>query len=98
MIPYHDFYPGLDVVCIDDTFKHVSIDQGIRKGEAYRLRWVGMYAHYIDGRFLGVKLEGADRGKDPGGYGADDMPFAARRFRPLVKDRQDGKVKEEELA
>jgi hypothetical protein len=47
-----------------------------------------MYSHYIDGDFLGVKLGEVDRGNDDGpeGYGAADMPFAARRFRPLVSD------------
>ncbi|SKA30877.1 CAP-Gly domain protein [Consotaella salsifontis] len=80
------FHVGQEVVCIDDKFNHVSIDQGIRKGAVYTIRWLGMYRHYIDGEFLGVKLAGIDRGVDPGGYGADDMPFAARRFRPLVRD------------
>lgn len=99
MTPYHDFYPGQDVVCIDADFSaQTPHDQGIRKGEVYRLSWVGMYRHYLDGEYLGVRLKGVERGADPAGYDTEDMPFAARRFRPLVKDRQDGKVKEEELA
>jgi hypothetical protein len=49
----NDFYVGQQVVCIDDTFKHVSIDQLIRKGQIYTIRWVGMYSHYIDGEFSG---------------------------------------------
>lgn len=85
----YEFHIGQKVVCIDDKFKHVSIDQGIRKGEIYTLRWVGEYTHYIDGTFFGVKLEELHRGNDDGpeGYGAADMPFRATRFRPLVKDR-----------
>ncbi|MDO9415849.1 CAP-Gly domain protein [Pararhizobium sp.] len=84
-----DFHVGQKVVCIDDKFKHVSIDQGIRKGQVYTLRWVGMYKHYVDGEFFGVKLEEIHRGNDDGpeGYGAADMPYRASRFRPLVKDR-----------
>lgn len=84
----NQFHVGQQVVCIDDKFKNVSIDQGIREGQIYTLSWVGMYQHYVDGEFLGVKLAEVDRGNDDGpeGYGAADMPFAARRFRPLVSD------------
>jgi hypothetical protein len=84
-----NFHVGQKVVCIDDTFKNVSIDQVIRKGEIYTIRWVGPYSHYIDGEFIGVKLEEIHRGNDDGpeGYGAADMPYRATRFRPLVKDR-----------
>ncbi|MFB2551657.1 CAP-Gly domain protein [Ensifer soli] len=84
-----EFHVGQKVVCIDDRFKHVSKDQGIRKGQIYTIRWVGPFSHYIDGDFIGVKLLELDRGRDDGpeGYGYDDMPFRATRFRPLVKDR-----------
>lgn len=74
--------------CIDDRFKHVSIDQGIRNGEIYTLRWVGEYTHYIT--ICTLRREaGGDCGNDDGpeGYGAADMPFRATRFRPLVKDK-----------
>ncbi|MFT4183630.1 MAG: CAP-Gly domain protein [Rhizobium sp.] len=85
----YDFHVGQKVVCIDDRFKHVSIDQLIRKGTIYTIRWVGEYTHYVDGTFIGVKLEEIHRGNDDGpeGYGAADMPYRASRFRPLVKDR-----------
>ncbi|MEH7869256.1 CAP-Gly domain protein [Rhizobium laguerreae] len=85
----YDFHVGQKVVCIDDKFKHVSIDQLIRKGEIYTIRWVGEYTHYIDGTFIGVKLAEINRGNDDGpeGYGAADMPYRATRFRPLVKDK-----------
>ncbi|WP_442185926.1 hypothetical protein, partial [Rhizobium leguminosarum] len=52
----YDFHVGQKVVCINDTFKHVIIDQLIRKGDIYTIRWVGEYTHYIDGTFIGVKL------------------------------------------
>lgn len=80
---------GQKVVCINDRFKNVSIDQGIRKGQVYTVRWTGHYRHYVDGDFYGIKLVELYRGKDDGpeGYGADDMPFRATRFRPLVSDR-----------
>ena len=83
------FNVGQKVVCIDDRFKNVSIDQGIRKGQIYTVRWAGHYRHYVDGDFYGIKLMELHRGNDDGpeGYGAADMPFRATRFRPLVSDR-----------
>jgi hypothetical protein len=83
----NQFYVGQKVVCIDAKFQHVSIDQGISEGEIYTLSWVGPYVHYVDGEFIGVRLAEVTRGDDPGGYGADEMPFRATRFRPLVADR-----------
>ncbi|MHC1551341.1 CAP-Gly domain protein [Phyllobacterium sp. K27] len=85
----NDFYIGQKVVCIDDKFKNVSIDQIIRKGEIYTVRWIGLYQHYVDGEFVGIKLEEIHRGNDDGpeGYCAADMPYRATRFRPLVKDK-----------
>ena len=61
----------------------------IRKGQIYTVRWVGMYKHYVDGEFVGIKVEEIHRGNDDGpeGYGAADMPYRATRFRPLVKDK-----------
>lgn len=83
------FHIGQRVVCVDDQFKNVSIDQGIRAGQEYTIRWAGQYRHYIDGDYYGVKLMKIDRGNDDGpeGYGAADMPFYARRFRPLVEPK-----------
>jgi hypothetical protein len=85
----NDFYVGQKVVCIDDKFKNVSIDQLIRKGQIYTIRWVGLYKHYVDGEFVGIKVEEIHRGNDDGpeGYGAADMPYRATRFRPLIKDK-----------
>jgi hypothetical protein len=85
----HQFHVGQKVVCIDDTFKNVSIDQLIRKGQIYTIRWIGPYKHYVDGEFIGIKVEEIHRGNDDGpeGYGAADMPYRATRFRPLVKDK-----------
>lgn len=81
----NQFHVGQDVVCVDDKFERVTIPQGITEGQTYRLRWVGMFNSYVDGDYLGVRLEGVDRGIDPT-YGYDDPPFAARRFRPLVSN------------
>lgn len=83
----HQFFVGQKVVCIDDKFKNVSIDQGIREGEIYTISWLGEYTHYVDGTFIGVRLAEVKRGDDPGGYGGDEMPFRAARFRPLISDR-----------
>ena len=81
----NQFYVGQDVVCVDDKFERVTIPQGITEGQIYKPRWVGMFNSYVDGDYLGVRLEGVDRGIDPT-YGYDDPPFAARRFRPLVSN------------
>jgi hypothetical protein len=76
---------GCEVVCIDDQFARVTIPQGITKGQVYRIRWLGIYETYVDGPYLGVRLDGVERGVDPT-YGYDDPPFHARRFRPVAKD------------
>lgn len=80
------FFVGQPVVCIDDKFEYVSIDQLLREGQTYTVRWLGMYRSYVDGDFLGIKVEEIQRGKCEV-YGHDDPPFAARRFRPLVSDK-----------
>lgn len=81
--------PGDKVICIDDKFPFVSLDQQIREGEIYTVRWCGNFSHYIDGDFYGVKLAEIDRGNDDGpeGYGYADMPFRASRFRPVVEPK-----------
>lgn len=79
--------PGDKVICIDDTFRHVSIDQQIRKGEVYTVRSYGPYRHYIDGDYYGVRLEEIYRGADPAGYDPGDMPYRASRFKPVVSPK-----------
>ncbi|WP_210211084.1 CAP-Gly domain protein [Borborobacter arsenicus] len=85
----YNFHAGMDVVCIDDNVPlaggGVVKDANITEGETYRLRWVGMASHYVFGDYLGVKLEGVDS-KFGEAWGVPDAPYAARRFRPLVKD------------
>lgn len=88
--------PGDRVMCIDDKFPFVSTDQGIRYGEVYTVRWAGNYRHYIDGDFFGIKIAEIDRGIDPGGYGGDDMPFRASRFKPVVAPMAKKKEREVE--
>lgn len=81
-----DFYPGQEVVCVDaKTPPRTTIPLPIEEGKTYVLRWVGPYNSYVDGEFIGVRLEGIERGVCPT-YGHDDPPFHSRRFRPLVKD------------
>ena len=85
----HDLYPGVEVVCIDDQVPIAGggfvKDANITEGTVYRVRWVGMAHLYPIGDYLGVKLEGVDSGfGEP--WGVPDAPYAARRFRPLVKD------------
>lgn len=80
---------GDKVVCVNDKFPFVSLDQQIREGEVYTVRWAGNFNHYIDGSFYGIKLAEIDRGNDDGpeGYGYADMPFRADRFRPVVSPK-----------
>lgn len=84
-----DLYPGVEVVCIDDQVPladGTSVkDANINEGAVYRLRWVGMANHYVFGEYLGVKLEGVNSGFGEA-WGQPDAPYAAKRFRPLVKD------------
>jgi hypothetical protein len=84
-----DIYPGVEVVCVDDQVPLAGggfvKDANITEGTVYRIRWVGMAHLYTLGDYLGVKLEGVDSGfGEP--WGVPDAPYAARRFRPLVKD------------
>ncbi len=87
---------GDKVVCIDDKFPFVSLDQQIRKDEVYTVRWAGRFSHYIDGDFYGIKLVEIDRGNDDGpeGYGYADMPFRASRFRPVVEPKTKRELEE----
>lgn len=87
MTPYHDYHVGQDVVCIDaSNGAHSTMPFELTEGTVYRLRWVGMHKRYVEGEYLGVKLEGVHRGTCPE-WGDEDPPFAAKRFRPLVPDR-----------
>lgn len=82
------FYVGQDVVCVKadyDPNQKVSIGSGLVEGKVYRIRWIGIYNHYLDGEYVGVRLEGINRGTCPI-WGYDDVPFKAERFRPLVSD------------
>jgi hypothetical protein len=81
----NQFYVGQEVVCIDAKFSRVTIPQGITEGQIYKIRWIGEFTTYVDGTYIGVRLDGVERGVDPT-YGYEDPPFAARRFRPLVSD------------
>ncbi|QNQ43079.1 hypothetical protein [Brucella intermedia] len=82
MIP---FKVGDQVVCIDSS---VGFEQfiEIKEGKAYTISWIGPFEHYTQGNFIGVRLKGVDRGICPQ-FGYDNPPFAARRFRPLVRDK-----------
>ena len=80
---------GQQVVCIDDKVPLAGggtvKDANITEGQIYTVRWVGMAHLYVVGDYLGVKLEGIDS-KFGEAWGVPDAPYAARRFRPLVKD------------
>lgn len=80
-----NFHVGQQVVCIDAK---VGFEQfiEIKEGEIYEIAWIGPFEHYKQGSYIGVRLKGIDRGICPQ-FGYDNPPFAARRFRPLVRDK-----------
>ncbi len=85
----HDLYVGCEVICIDDKVPLAGgsfvKDANITEGQTYRIRWLGMAHLYTIGDYLGVKLDGVDS-KFGEVWGVPDAPYAAKRFRPLVKD------------
>lgn len=80
-----NLHVGQKVVCIDAK---VGFEQfiEIKEGEIYEISWIGQFEHYTQGSYIGVRLMGVDRGICPQ-FGYDNPPFAARRFRPLVRDK-----------
>ncbi|MGG7534708.1 hypothetical protein [Rhizobium sp. 12,4] len=83
----HQFYAGQEVVCIDAKQPaNTTLASELTEGAIYRVRWVGPFVHYLDGEYIGLRLEGINRGVCPT-WGYVDPPFRATRFRPLVKDR-----------
>lgn len=81
----NQFQVNQQIVCIDDT-THSEQYLGIRKGETYTIRWLGMHKSYLAGDYLGVRLVGIERGTCPE-MGDIDPPYRASRFRPVVTDR-----------
>lgn len=82
----HDLYVGQDVVCIDNGQpKDTTLPSELTVGQVYKIRWLGVYVHYLDGEYIGVRVEGIDRGTCKI-WGDVDQPFKASRFRPLVRD------------
>jgi hypothetical protein len=82
----NNLFVGQEVVCVDAKAPpRTTIPLGLEEGAIYVIRWIGPYNSYVDGEFIGVRLEGVERGVCPT-YGHDDPPFNAKRFRPLVSD------------
>ena len=86
----NDFYVGQQVVCIDDKFKNVSIDQVIRKGRIYTTEGtMGRVQQFSpDGKPL---LAWGDKGDQPGGFGAFKAGFSKNSLGPIgvFVDRKD---------
>ncbi|TDH35742.1 hypothetical protein E2A64_10430 [Pseudohoeflea suaedae] len=80
------FQVNQEVVCIDDSQPPLSQPLRVKKGEIYVVRWIGPFYHYMLGEYIGVRLKGIDQGICPD-WGYEDVPFQAKRFRPLVEDR-----------
>lgn len=88
MTNYNSWYVGMDVVCVRADFdpkQKTTIAPQLVVGQVYKIRWIGPYKHYLDGEYIGVRVEGVDRGVCPY-WGDVDQPWFASRFRPLVKD------------
>lgn len=84
--PTHKFFVGQDVVCVDNGQpKDTTLPSELTVGAVYKIRWLGIYNHYVDGTYLGIRVEGIDRGICQI-WGYDDPPFKASRFRPVVND------------
>ncbi len=88
--------PGDEIVCIDDGI-YAEQYLGITAGTIYKARWVGPVTSYMNGDYIGVRLEGINRGVCPE-FGDEDPPFNVRRFRPVVKPTVETKRKVEEDA
>ncbi|NGO63987.1 hypothetical protein G6N76_09900 [Rhizobium daejeonense] len=87
--------PGDEIVCIDDGI-YAEQYLGIKEGAVYKARWVGPATSYMNGDYIGVRLEGINRGVCPE-FGDEDPPFNVRRFRPVVKPGTPAKELEEAL-
>ncbi len=80
------FFVNQDVVCIDAKQPaNTTLPSELTEGQTYKIRWIGIHRHYLEGEYVGVRLEGIDRGTCPI-WGDVDTPFRADRFRPLVSD------------
>ena len=81
----NQFHVDQQVVCIDSV---VGFEQSIeiKEGEIYEIAWIGPFEHSIHGCYIGVRLKGVERGTCPQ-FGYEKPPFAASRFRPLVRDK-----------
>lgn len=87
--------PGDDIVCIDDGI-YAEQYLGITAGTVYVARWVGEVTSYMNGDYIGVRLEGINRGVCLE-FGDEDPPFNVRRFRPVVKPGTRARKLEEAL-
>ena len=82
----NNFYVGQEVVCINAKQpSNTTLPSELVEGQIYKIRWLGIHKHYLEGEYVGVRIEGVDRGICQI-WGDVDTPFRADRFRPLVKD------------
>lgn len=87
-----DIRPGDEIVCIDDGI-YAEQYLGITAGQTYKARWVGPARNYMNGDYIGVRLEGVYRGVCPQ-FGDEDPPFNIRRFRPVVAPKAKKELEE----
>lgn len=82
----YDFHVGQKVVCVDDSSTGADSGLiGLKIGNQYTIRWVGIYDHGVAwGPMLCVRVLGIDRANSDFLPDGVDVPLRANRFRPLV--------------
>lgn len=87
------FTIGMKVVCVDDGITNVIGGKELTLNAIYTIRWIGEPDHpdtlFLFGNYLGLRLVEIDRGPDECNPSIVDMPFDARRFRPLISCKTD---------
>lgn len=81
-----DFYPGMEVICVDDTWPAPSLgDPGIREGEVYTVKRVCIdpYGRCASQAKCSSSVEVILR--ETGKYGMYGFGFCACRFRPVQR-------------
>jgi hypothetical protein len=86
----YDFHVGQKVVCVDaqPNPRALPTMDGLQEGQIYHIRWFGEMTHKTWGTFIGIRVQEIFR--QPAWAGDTiDLPYNARRFRPLVEKKTD---------
>src|SRR6202035_3724885 len=80
------FEVGQKVICVDASHTNTHDVRELEGGKIYTVSWVGPYTHPRLGTGICVSLQEGPRVPltyEDGSVCESDMPFAARRFRPV---------------